>query len=127
MEQGIVNVRGSESTCRELDEMLESIRTAAAVATANQNINGGGGASSSSSDSAPAASHCVVGRQVDDIRNRFISPVILVRNFIAFFNFFLSINSIQINFDCNSISSSGWMGIKERGAPRLSWTPNTIR
>jgi hypothetical protein len=124
MEQGIVNVRGSESTCRELDEMLESIRTAAAVATANQNINGGGGASS---DSAPAASHCVVGRQVDDIRNRFISPVILVRNFIEFFNFFLSINSIQINFDCNSISSSGWMGIKERGAPRLSWTLNTIR
>lgn len=81
MEQGIVNVRGSESTCRELDEMLESIRTAAAVA-ANQNMNGGG-----ASDSAPAASHCVVGRQLDDIRNRFISPVILVRNLIEFFNF----------------------------------------
>jgi hypothetical protein len=82
MEQGIVNVRCSESTCRELDEMLESIKssssssttTTAVTAVANHpNMSGdnSGGASSESS-----SSYCVVGRQVDEIRNRFISPVI---------------------------------------------------
>ncbi|KAI9566032.1 hypothetical protein GHT06_009831 [Daphnia sinensis] len=72
MEQGIVNVRSSETICRELDEMLESIKAAVASAT-NNNNNGSssadGGASNESSDS-------VVGRQVDDIRNRFISPLL---------------------------------------------------
>jgi hypothetical protein len=81
MEQGIVNVRCSESTCRELDEMLESIKsssssstTTTATAVANHpNMSGdnSGGVSSESS-----SSYCVVGRQVDEIRNRFISPVI---------------------------------------------------
>ena len=85
MEQGIVNVRCSESTCRELDEMLESIKSSgsttttttsavAVTAAANHpNMSGGnsGGASSESS-----SSYGVVGRQVDEIRNRFISPVI---------------------------------------------------
>jgi hypothetical protein len=73
MEQGIVNVRCSESTCRELDEMLESIKATAGAATAaNHNMSGGNGGGASSDSS---ASYCVVGRQVDDIRNRFISPV----------------------------------------------------
>lgn len=48
MEQGIVDVR-CESTCRELDEMLESIKTLVASGACD--------------------------RPVDDIRHRYISPV----------------------------------------------------
>ena len=81
MEQGIVNVRCSESTCRELDEMLESIKSSgsttsavAVTAAANHpNMSGGNGGGASSESS---SSYGVVGRQVDEIRNRFISPVI---------------------------------------------------
>ena len=48
MEQGVVDVR-CESTCRELDEMLESIKTLVASGACD--------------------------RPVDDIRHRYISPV----------------------------------------------------
>lgn len=94
MEQGIVNVRSSETTCRELDEMLESIKAAAAAAAAaatNHNNNNGsstdGGASNELSDS-------VVGRQVDDIRNRFISPVISIH--LPFFAIFAKNSKFKI-------------------------------
>lgn len=81
MEQGIVNVRSSEMTCRELDEMLESIKSAAAAAAANNNNNHSRTDGNSGSN---RSSYCVVGRQVDDIRCRFISPVILTFSFIIY-------------------------------------------